>query len=387
MYKEMKHRFAATHLIQVFGTACLLLASFTVQALTPANLEHQEATEVRPLEVFKVASGLNHPWSIAFISESDWLVTERSGDLRRGVDGNLLEQPIAGLPDIKSNGQGGLLDVVIHPDFENNQWVYLSYSGNDGSDFGTEVLRGQLDGNQLTNIEVVFKANPKVGGGRHFGSRLVFDDQGYLFISLGDRGSKNTAQQLDNHLGSIIRLHDDGRVPEDNPFVNVANALPEIYSYGHRNVQGMAFDKKTKTLWAHEHGPQGGDELNRVLPGQNYGWPVITYGANYGTGTSIGEGTDKPGMLQPTTYWDPSIAPSGLAVVDSARFAQWQGNLLVGALKFQLLARLEMKDGSVAHEERLLERKLGRIRDVRQGPSGYIYLLTDEDDGAVYRLQ
>jgi len=345
-----------------------------------------QQTEKRSVSVSKITSGLNHPWSIAFISETEWLVTERAGQLRRIINGELQDKPVTGLPEIRSRGQGGLLDVALHPEFDQNRWVYLSYSGSDGSNSGTEVMRGILTENNMTDIEVIFKATPKSRGGRHFGSRLVFDDEGFLFISLGDRGAQETAQHRDKHAGSIIRLNDDGSVPTSNPFVNTKDALPEIYSYGHRNVQGMTFDSSAGTLWAHEHGPQGGDELNQVFAGQNYGWPIITYGVNYGTGTKIGEGTEKDGMLQPVTFWDPSIAPSGLAILNSPKFPEWQGNLLVGALKFQLLARLEIVEGRVVHEERLLEGELGRIRDVRQGPDGHIYLLTDSDNGAVYRL-
>jgi len=367
-------------------SACISLLAACAHA-DSAKTNFAYASEKRQVQIRQVTTGLNRPWSIAFISERDWLVTERGGTLRRVVDGKLQEQPITGLPDISPIGQGGLLDVVLHPEFNKNQWVYLSYSAKNDSGYGTEVARGMLVENQLQNTEVIFKATPKVGGGRHFGSRLAFDDKGYLFISLGDRGAKKTAQQQDKHLGTIIRLHDDGRIPEDNPFVNVVNVLPEIYSYGHRNIQGMAFDVQTKTLWAHEHGPQGGDELNRVLAGQNYGWPTITFGANYGTGSKIGEGTEKEGMLQPVTYWDPSIAPSGLAIINSDRYPQWQGNALVGALKFQLIARLELTELSVTHEERLLKGQLGRIRDIRQSPDGYIYLLTDSDNGSIYQLQ
>lgn len=355
--------------------------------LPSTTMAQQFVSQKRDITVTKLTSGLNHPWSIAFISANDWLVTERSGALRRIVDGRLLPGSIKGLPPIDASGQGGLLDVALHPEFASNGWVYLSYSKKEGSKYGTEVARGKLIENELTNVDVIFKALPKVRGGRHFGSRLVFDDRGHLFISLGDRGEKEMAQQQDKHIGAIIRLHDDGSIPTDNPFVNSVNVLPEIYSYGHRNVQGMAFDKQTSTLWAHEHGPQGGDELNRVLAGQNYGWPTITYGANYGTGTKIGEGTSKDGMLQPITYWDPSIAPSGLAIVEGDRFPEWQGNLLVGALKFQLIARLEIEDGSVKNEERLLQGEHGRIRDIRQGPNGYLYFITDDDNGAVYRIE
>ncbi len=379
------------HLSALFSPAllmcsCLSLSICDVQA-NSLLASDEYTTEKRAVTAEQIVTGLNHPWSIAFISDNDWLITERSGTLRRVIDGNLQEQPITGLPEINPVGQGGLLDVVLHPEFDKNQWVYLSYSAKKLLGYGTEVARGKLVENELQNVETVFKATPKVLGGRHFGSRLVFDDNGFLYISLGDRGSKKTAQQQNKHLGTIIRLHDDGRIPKDNPFVDVANVLPEIYSYGHRNVQGMVFDNQTKTLWAHEHGPQGGDELNQVLAGQNYGWPTITYGANYGTGTKIGEGTDKPGMLQPKTYWDPSIAPSGLAIVDSPRYSEWQGNLLVGALKFQLIARLELDENSVTHEEQMLAGKLGRIRDIRQGPDGFIYLLTDSDNGSIYRLR
>lgn len=345
------------------------------------------STDQHDLTVTEVARGLDHPWSIAFIDDNDWLVTERAGQLRRITNGQLLATPIGGLPDIATVGQGGLLDVALHPEFKTNNLVYLSYVGNDKRKYGTEVVYGRLEGNQLVDTKVIFKALPKSRGGRHFGSRLAFDQYNMLYISLGDRGSKETAQRLTEHPGSIIRLHDDGKVPGDNPFVNDINALPEIYSYGHRNVQGMTFDKQTNTLWAHEHGPQGGDELNQIFSGQNYGWPTITYGVNYGSGTSIGIGTDNPGMLQPVTYWDPSIAPSGLLVVDGEKYPNWQNNLLVGALKFQLVARLEMEDNTVTHEERILSKKLGRIRDIKQSPDGFIYLLTDADDGKVYRLQ
>ncbi len=383
----LKFNFGSLLSLFLYVTIATIALFSTIAGANSPNTIVERTSEKRVVLVEELATGLNHPWSIAFLSDTDWLVTERDGTLRRVIDSRLQEQPITGLPDIHAKGQGGLLDVVLHPDFDNNQWVYLSYSAKKSLRYGTEVARGKLVENQLQNMEVIFKASPKVMGGRHFGSRMAFDDKGFLYISLGDRGSKKTAQQQDKHLGAIIRLHDDGRIPEDNPFINVANVLPEIYSYGHRNVQGMVFDKQTKTLWAHEHGPQGGDELNRVLAGQNYGWPIITYGANYGTGTKIGEGTKKQGMVQPVTFWDPSIAPSGLAIVDSPRYPEWQGNLLVGALKFQLVARLELNDNTLVHEERLLQGELGRIRDIRQGPDGFIYLLTDSANGGIYRLR
>ena len=375
-----------SRLLTTLGILITVSAATTLPAHSAETVLTTD-TERRPLTVSKITSGLDHPWSIAFISESDWLVTERSGLLRRVINGELQAKPISGIPKISIGGQGGLLDVVLHPDFKTNQWVYLSYSAGGITGRSTEVLRATLNGNRLVNGKVIFKANPKSIGGRHFGSRLAFDADGFLFISLGDRGSKDLAQQTNTHTGSIIRLNDDGTVPKDNPFINNKAVLPEIYSYGHRNVQGMAFDVSTNTMWAHEHGPQGGDELNIVQAGKNYGWPIITYGVNYGFGTKIGEGTEKDGMMQPVTYWDPSIAPSGLAIVNSPKYPEWQDNLLVGALKFQLVARLEIENGTVVHEERLLSGKLGRIRDIRQSPDGYIYLLTDSDDGGIYRLE
>jgi glucose/arabinose dehydrogenase len=279
------------------------------------------------------------------------------------------------------------MDVALHPRFTDNGLVYLSYAADLPGGRGTHVARGRLQGHHLRDVEVIFRAQPGFGGGRHFGSRLLFDPDGYLFITLGDRGNRPNGQDLGNHPGSIIRLHDDGSVPDDNPFVGRAGVRPEIYTYGNRNVQGIALQPGSALIWAHEHGPQGGDELNLINAGANYGWPVITYGRNYVTGTRIGEGTSKTGMEQPVYYWVPSIAPSGMAFYDGDRFPEWQGNLLVGSLKFELLVRLELENGRVTHEERLLEGELGRIRDVRSGPDGYIYLLTDEPDGELVRLE
>jgi glucose/arabinose dehydrogenase len=265
--------------------------------------------------------------------------------------------------------------------------VYLSYAARDGSGVGTEVARGKLVGDRLDAVRPIFRMQPKSGGGRHFGSRLVFDRDGYLFVTLGDRGEQDRAQRLDDHAGKIVRLHDDGRVPADNPFTGRAGAKPEIWSLGNRNVQGAALNPSTGVLWAHEHGPQGGDEVNVIRRGTNYGWPVITYGVNYGIGTKIGEGTSKPGMAQPIHYWVPSIAPSGMAFYDGTRFPRWKGDLFVGALRDQMLVRLKLDGEKVVKEERMLKSALGRIRDVRAGPDGLIYLLTDESDGKLVRLE
>jgi glucose/arabinose dehydrogenase len=291
------------------------------------------------------------------------------------------------LPDITAKGQGGLMDVALHPNFADNRWVYLSYAASGRGGIGTEVARGRLVDNRLQDLQVLFRALPKASGGRHFGSRLLFAPDGFLYISLGERGQRPQAQSLGSHLGTMIRLHDDGRVPADNPFAGRAGAMPEIYSYGHRNIQGLALQPGTGRIWAHEHGPQGGDELNLLGAGRNYGWPVITYGRNYVTGTRIGEGERKAGMEQPVHYWVPSIAPSGLAFYQGDKFPGWKGDALIGSLKFSYLVRLKLENQRVIHEEILLEGLLTRIRDVRTGPDGYVYLLTDENNGKLVRLQ
>lgn len=344
-------------------------------------------TEEARFRVETVTEGLEHPWSVTFLPDGRFLVTERPGRLRVvEADGTLRPTPVGGLPQIAARGQGGLLDVALHPDFANNRWVYFSYNEPGAGGHGTAVARGRFDGARLDDVQVLFRLQPKSNTGHHFGSRLVFDREGHLFITLGDRGDRDRAQDLADHAGSVIRLDADGSVPADNPFVGRADARPEIYSYGHRNIQGATLDPSTGRLWTHEHGPQGGDEINLPEPGVNYGWPVITYGVNYVTGTSIGEGTAKPGMAQPLYYWVPSIAPSGMSFYDGDAFPGWRGDLFVGSLKFRLLVRLELDGGRVVHEERLLEDALGRIRDVRQGPDGLLYLLTDEDDGRLVRL-
>ncbi|MDX1527176.1 MAG: PQQ-dependent sugar dehydrogenase [Gammaproteobacteria bacterium] len=344
-------------------------------------------SEEGPFKLVVLVQGLDHPWGLAFLPDGRLLVTERSGQLRVIDNGRLVSEPIQGLPAVSSYGQGGLLDVALHPDFERNRLVYLSYAAAGPGGFGTEVARGRLSGNRLENLEVIFRALPKSNGGRHFGSRLVFADDGMLYISLGDRGDRPTGQDLSSHAGSIIRVHDDGRVPGNNPFVGKSGARPEIFTYGNRNVQGMTIQPGSGRIWAHEHGPQGGDEVNIISAGTNYGWPVITYGRNYGIGTSIGEGTQKDGMAQPVLQWTPSIAPSGMAFYDGDRFPNWKGNLFVGSLKFEYLARLEVDGERIVHQEELIQGAIGRIRDVRQGPDGFLYLLTDESNGVLARIE
>ena len=366
--------------------ACVAL--FAALALGCSSADGKpHVTEQAVFETQKVSAGLEHPWSVAFLPDGDFLVTERAGRLRRiTADGELIEPPIAGVPAVYARGQGGLLDVVLHPEFESNRLVDLSYSEPGPGGGGTAVARGRLNDDRLEDVEVLFRLDPKTRTTRHFGSRLVFAPDGRLFVMLGDRGKRERAQRLDDHIGTIVRLEDDGRIPVDNPFLADQSVRPEIYSYGHRNLQGATLHPETGALWTHEHGPQGGDEINLPLPAVNHGWPVITYGVNYGIGTAIGEGTAKPGMAQPLYYWDPSIAPSGMAFYSGPDFPEWAGDLFIGSLKFSSLVRLEIEGERIIAEERMLTGELGRIRDVRQGPDGHLYVLTDARNGALIRL-
>jgi len=369
--------------------AIVLIAGIGSQML-PVNGTAADTfdSEKQRFRLTTVVDGLRNPWAVVFLPDGRMLITEKSGQLRVvSSNGELAGEPIAGVPEVAVVGQGGLLDVAIDPDFADNQLVYLSYAAAGDGGYGTEVARARLSGNRLENPEVIFRALPRFKGGRHFGSRLLFDGEGHLFISLGDRGNQDQAQNLGSHPGSLIRIHPDGSVPDNNPFVGRDGARPEIYTYGNRNMQGMAMQPDTGRVWTQEHGPQGGDEVNLVKAGTNYGWPVITYGVNYVTGTKIGEGTHKQGMAQPAHYWDPSIATSGLAFYDGDRLPGWQGSLFNGSLKFGFIARLELNENNeVVHEERLLEGTLKRVRDIRQGPDGYLYVL-DEADGRLYRIE
>jgi glucose/arabinose dehydrogenase len=364
----------------IFGLWCALLAA--------AAFAQTHTTQDHRIRVSTLTAGLSHPWSLAFLPDGRMLVTERAGRLRViGKDFKLEPQSVGGVPNVAAVGQGGLLDVALHPKFADNHRVYLSYSAGDRNGIGTEVARGVLKGTQLENVQVIFRMQPKLRTGYHFGSRLVFDREGYLYITLGDRGEMERAQNPGDHNGSVIRLHDDGRVPKDNPFVGKAGWLPEKFTLGNRNMQGAALHPQSGLLWTHEHGPQGGDEVNVIRAGVNYGWPVITYGVNYGIGTKIGEGTAKDGMAQPIHRWVPSIAPSGMAFYGGDKFPKWRGDLLVGALKDQMLVRLKLSGEKIVSEERLIKNAIGRIRDVRVGPDGLIYMLTDEPNGVLARIE
>jgi glucose/arabinose dehydrogenase len=340
------------------------------------------------VRVVTVAEGLEHPWGLAFLPDGRALVTERPGRLRIvGTDGKLGE-PLAGVPAVSATGQGGLLDVQLDPEFAKNGLVYLSYAEPRAGGNGTAVARGTLTERGLDDVQVIFRQDVTIDGRHHFGSRLVFDRSGRLFVTLGDRNSERArAQTLDSHIGKVVRIERDGKVPADNPFVGRADAKPEIWSYGHRNVQGAALHPVTGELWTHEHGPRGGDELNRTLAGLNYGWPKVTYGVEY-SGKTISESPTAPGIEPPVHYWVPSIATSGLLFYTGTRFPKWQGSAFVGGLASQQLSRLEMDGNRVVREEVLLKDVLKqRVRDVEQGPDGSLYLLTDEDNGKLLRVE
>ena len=360
---------------------------FWVIAVGMVQASATEDSEKHAFDVHVLVEGLAHPWSLAFLPDGRLLITERVGRLRVVEGGRLQADAIAGLPAVAQQGQGGLMDVLLHPAFEQNQVLFLSYTARGDGGYGTEVARARLTDDRLEDVEVIFRALPKSRGGRHFGSRLAILSDGSLLIALGDRGHRPNGQNLGSHTGSVIRINADGTVPADNPFVGLDGVRPEIYTHGNRNVQGLAIDRETGTVWTNEHGPQGGDEVNVLKSGTNYGWADITYGRNYGTGTRIGKGERRAGIAEPAHQWTPSIAPSGMVFYDADAFPEWRGNLFVGSLKFRMLSRLEIKNDVVVHEERLLANKLGRIRDVRQGPDGFIYLLTDAPNGLLMRLE
>jgi glucose/arabinose dehydrogenase len=339
------------------------------------------------VRVETVARGLEHPWALEFLPDGRMLVTERPGRLRLVDRSGRISGPLAGVPEVEVGGQGGLLDVALDPKFAENRLVYLSYAELREGGAGTAVARGRLDEGRLEAVRVIYRQQPKVAGGNHFGSRLVFARDGKLFVTQGERADyREQAQDLSSHLGKIVRINADGSVPDDNPFAGKAGARPEIWSYGHRNIQAAAIHPETGQLWTVEHGARGGDELNHPEAGKNYGWPVITYGVDY-SGLKIGEGTAKEGMEQPVYFWDPVIAPSGMLFYTGDAFPAWKGSVLVGSLQPGALVRLELENGKVAREERYEEGGLGtRIRDVRQGPDGLVYVLTDEGNGRVLRV-
>jgi glucose/arabinose dehydrogenase len=359
-----------------FLAAAALLA-FSSPACAQSDIHR---TAFHDYRVVTVADGFVVPWSIAFLPDGDMLVTERDGRLRIVRDGMLLPDPVAGIPEVVARGQGGLLEVLPHPDFATNRLIYISYSKATGNSPGgtTSVIRGTFENDRFTMTDEIFEAVSEGNG--HYGCKLAFDDDGYLFLSVGDRQvaprgdlAAHPAQDVSNHHGVIVRLHDDGSIPDDNPFVGQAGARPEIWSYGHRNPQGLAIQPGTGAVWSTEHGPQGGDEVNVSTPGANYGWPVIGYGVNYRSGSAIHEATHMEGMEQPEHIWVPSIGASGLAFYTGDQFPEWQGNLFAGGLAGQRIDRLTIEDDRVVASETILQ-GMGRVRDVRQGPDGFIYV-------------
>ena len=369
----------AVRMIVTVALSALLIASEAVS--------QPIATQTMPLNVQTVAKGLEHPWSLAFLPDGRMLVTERPGRLNL-VDAQGKLTRIAGLPTIAAGGQGGLLDVALAPDFSTSQRIVFSFTEPREQGNGTSVAVAKLSpqADRLDNVKVIFRQEPSYANGMHFGGRLVFARDGTLFVTLGERFAlMDQAQNLANHLGKIVRINLDGSVPPDNPFVGQSGKKPEIWSYGHRNVQAAAIHPQTGALWAVEHGARGGDEINIPQAGKNYGWPVIAYGQHY-SGAKIGTGTAAPGMEQPIYVWDPSIAPSGMAFVTSDRYPSWKGQLLVGALAGESVSRLTLDGPRITSEERMLAALQERIRDVRQGPDGFIYLLTDSPQGRLLRL-
>ncbi|MCX2899545.1 PQQ-dependent sugar dehydrogenase [Pseudomonas mandelii] len=375
-------------LLASFCVSVMFTTAPTVLAAAVQELKSEQGT----LEVTTLTQGLDHPWALAFLPDRQgMLVTERPGKLRVvGADGKL-SAPVDGVPEVWAEGQGGLLDVVLSPDFQQDRTVYLSYAegGGKGDKAGTAVGRGQLseDLATLRNFKVIFRQEPKLSVGNHFGSRLVFDRDGYLFITLGENNDRPTAQDLDKLQGKVVRIYPDGRVPDDNPFVGQNGVRPEIWSYGQRNPQGAALNPWTGVLWETEHGPRGGDEINIIERGKNYGWPTATHGINY-SGQPIPEASGKTaeGTVGPHHVWEKSPGLSGMAFYDADRFKKWQHNVFLGALVTQELIRLQFDGDQVVHEERLMGELNKRIRDVRQGPDGYLYVLTDESDGALYKV-
>jgi glucose/arabinose dehydrogenase len=372
-------------MFRTIGSVAAVAVALTASSVVTGNTILRSA--LHDYRVVTVADGLVQPWSIAFLPGGDALITERPGRLRILRQGKLLPQPVDGVPKVFHSSQGGLLEVMPHPDFATNRLIYLSFSKPGATDAKatTTLVRGRFDGAALTGVQQIFEAVTE--GANHFGGKIAFDRNGYLFLTLGDRqvlpaGNLEThpAQDLSNHHGKTIRLHDDGRIPSDNPFVNRAGAKPEIWSYGHRNVQGIAIHPQTGEVWTNEHGPQGGDELNLVQPGRNYGWPVIGFGVMYTTGAAIHSGTHREGMEQPAQVWVPSIGISGAMFYTGDRFPQWRGNLFVGGMARQRLVRLTLNARRIVSEEALVP-QMGRIRDIRQGPDGDIYLVTDNREG------
>lgn len=363
----MKYIFYLFFFLIVSSFSCAQQKESSVEALSSVDLNY--TTEI-------VVSDIALPWGMDFLPDGSMLITEKTGELIHFKEG--IKTKISGVPEVYVRGQGGLLDIKSHPNYTKNGWIYISYASTEGEGTGgnTAIMRAQLKDNALINQEVLYKANPNSKKGQHFGSRIVFDDDNHIYFSIGERGERDiNPQDITRDCGKIYRLNDDGSIPADNPFVNSENAKKAIYSYGHRNPQGLIKNPNTGAIWEHEHGPRGGDEINIIQKGKNYGWPIISYGINY-SGTSFTDITEKEGMEQPLFYWVPSIAPSGMAFVNSDQYPEWKDNLMVGSLKFQYLERLVLENNKVTKREKLFD-GIGRVRNVKQGPDGFLYLAVE----------
>ncbi|WP_420386422.1 PQQ-dependent sugar dehydrogenase [Roseivirga sp.] len=363
------------------GLSFLSLSCSAESVNTPSKNPEQAAGVKAEL----VNGDLKNPWGMAFLPDGKILVTEKEGRIVLLEDGVIINDDVSGGPESVVRGQGGLLDIELHPDFESNQWVYFTYASDEGSGSGamTALARAQWNGTSFENLQQLYKGSPNSTAGQHFGSRIAFDRENHVYFSIGDRGNRDVnPQDISRDGGKVYRLNDDGSIPADNPFVGQNGAKEAVYSYGHRNPQGLATHPETGDIWEHEHGPQGGDEVNLIKKGANYGWPVITYGVNYG-GSPITNETARAGMEQPVTYWVPSIAPCGMAFVQNGRYEGWDGNLIVGSLKFSYLVRLVLEDNQVVREEKIAE-GIGRVRNVEMGNDGYLYV--GVEGGGLYRL-
>jgi len=379
MSKKM-HKYLTLFVAVVFLTAC----NATSESEPKEGAEQDQNMENPELTMETITNEIDVPWGMDWLPDGDMLITARSGDLWIFSNGSLADEPIAGVPEVWARSQGGLLDVQANPNYEENGWIYLTYSSPEGGEgANTALMRAKLndDRTELVNKEVLYKAEPNTDRGVHFGSRIVFDNNGHVFFGIGDRGARDVnPQDITRDAGKIYRLNEDGSIPEDNPFVG-QEGVDAVFAYGIRNPQGMDLHPETGELWEHEHGPRGGDEINIIKAGNNYGWPEISFGINY-DGTSFTDDTAKAGMEQPEWYWDPSIAPSGMTFVTSDKFPEWKGDLLVGSLKFGYVMHVDLEDGKVVGEEKVFE-DAGRVRDVRQGPDGNIYIATETENGII----
>ncbi|WP_018861636.1 MULTISPECIES: PQQ-dependent sugar dehydrogenase [unclassified Thioalkalivibrio] len=369
-----------------FMGAAVATALLAGGAQAGETVESGISTEYEQFDLVRVAGDLDHPWSVAFLPGGGYLVTERTGALKH-IRRNGDVRTIEGVPDVVARDQGGLLDVSLHPDFKDNGWVYLTYSSGDEDQSHTALGRGLLEGGELHEFEKLFEQDRGGGNHGHFGSRLAWLSDGTLLMTIGDRRQEERVQDLSTHTGKLLRLTEDGEAPADNPFADRDDAQPHIYAYGLRNSQGLVVDPADDTIWLTDHGPRGGDELNRVEAGGNYGWPDVSQGREYPTERQFGQARRSDDTIPPVYEFLPTLAPSGLAMVTSNRFEAWQGNLLAGGLRAERILRIVIEDDEVVHMEELLHGKIGRIRDVREGPNGHIYVLTDESDGGLYRME